>query len=105
MTRSYRSEEEPRKRSALLRRILMLTALLGVLASATPSSAQAQQDPEHDALVRALRMQQPSDPMWQAMMQVATYIQPSNTSTRNIRHRRNRERRRVQGHSINSTTQ
>lgn len=58
--------------------LLILTAVLGVLAL-TPSPLHAQQDPEHEALVRALRMQQPSDPMWQAMMQVATYIQLYNT--------------------------
>lgn len=57
--------------------LLILAAVLGVLAL-TPSPLHAQQDPEHDAIARALRMQQPSDPGWQAMMQIATRIVPWN---------------------------
>ena len=58
---------------ASLRRVLSMVAVLGALAMAA-SPALAQQDREHEALVRALRMQQPSDPMWRAMMRFATDI-------------------------------
>ncbi|MFH1345720.1 MAG: hypothetical protein ABIL01_31610, partial [Pseudomonadota bacterium] len=56
-----------------MRRVLSLVAVLGALVMAA-SPGLAQQDREHEALVRALRMQQPSDPMWQAMMRFATDI-------------------------------
>ena len=52
-----------------------MVAVLGALVMAA-SPALAQQDREHEALVRALRMQQPSDPMWQAMMRIADKIYP-----------------------------
>lgn len=65
---------------ALLQCALMLMALLGVFAL-TLSPVQAQQDAEHDALVRALRMQQPSDPMWQAMSRIAPVIVPDPSMT------------------------
>ena len=58
---------------ASLRQVLGMVAVLGALAMAA-SPALAQQDREHEALVRGLRMQQPSDPMWQAMMRFATDI-------------------------------
>jgi hypothetical protein len=61
-----------------LRRFLSVVAVFGLIATAT-SPALAQQDREHEALVQALRMQQPSDPMWQAMSQIAYKISPDPT--------------------------
>ena len=80
MRHSHPPERNKLGLGALLRCALMLMALLGALAL-NSSPVRAQQDPEHDALVRALRMQEPSDPMWQAMMQIATVIAPHQKMT------------------------
>lgn len=71
MTRSHRLGKG--QRGVMLRCVLVL--ILSVLALIS-SPVRAQQDPEHDALARALRIQQSSDPAWQALMSLARVIVP-----------------------------
>ena len=67
------------RQTALLRSMLMLAAVFGVALTSSPG--RAQQDSEHEAIARAIRMQTPSDPGWQAMKRVAARIMPHQGTT------------------------